>query len=79
MTVVKKKTVINQGAETVGVFKKNQSEMDLQDHAESSPNIAVGTENDFIFGKQSALVMEEFNVLKTNRHSHEQKRVLVIE
>jgi hypothetical protein len=35
--------------------------------------------NDFLFGAQSALQYEEFNVLKTNRHKIRQKRVLVID
>ena len=36
------------------------------------------TQEDFLFGTQSALQYEEFNVLKRNRHKVFQKRVLVI-
>ena len=37
------------------------------------------TENDYIFGLKSAQIMEEYNVLKTNRHKLEQKRVLILD
>lgn len=37
------------------------------------------SQDDFLFGSQSALQREEFNVLKTNRHNQKQNRVLVID
>lgn len=37
------------------------------------------TENDYIFGLKSAQIMEEYNVLKTNRFKLEQKRVLILD
>jgi hypothetical protein len=36
------------------------------------------TQDDFLFGTQSALQYEEFNVVKINRHKVKQKRVMVI-
>jgi hypothetical protein len=35
--------------------------------------------DEFIFGQKSAQMYEEYNVLKTNRHSVSQRRVLVID
>jgi len=46
-----------------------------EDNRESAPVL----ENDFIFGSKSAQMYEEYNVLKTNRHSVRQKRILVID
>lgn len=37
------------------------------------------SQDDFLFGAQSALRYEEYNVFKTNRHKFRQKRVLVID
>ena len=45
----------------------------------TSPSKINVTENDYIFGLKSAQIMEEFNVLKTNRFKLEQKRVLIID
>lgn len=37
------------------------------------------SQDDFLFGAQSALRYEEYNILKTNRRKQRQKRVLVID
>ena len=44
-----------------------------------SPTKINMTENDYIFGLKSAQIMEEYNVLKTNRFKLEQKRVLILD
>ena len=41
-------------------------------------NIPVN-QNDFLFGAQSALRYEEYNILKTTKKKSRQKRVLVID
>jgi len=42
-------------------------------------NRIVVSQDDFLFGAQSAQEYEEYNVLKTNRHSIRQRRVLVLD
>lgn len=40
---------------------------------------ATVSQDDFLFGAQSALAYEEFNVIKTNKFNQKQKKVLVID
>ena len=35
--------------------------------------------NDFVFGKQSAYMYEEYNVMKTNEHGIRQRRVMIVD
>lgn len=37
------------------------------------------SQEDFLFGAQSALRYEEYNVFKTNRHKLRQRRVLILD
>lgn len=36
-------------------------------------------QNDFSFGSKSAFMQEEFSILRTNKHSIRQKRILIID
>ena len=58
--------------------KEENKANQILDKKEQLKKVMV-SQDDFLFGAQSAMIYEEFNVEKTSRHKIKQKRVLVID